>query len=258
MSGLLGWCRRNRGGLVDTVEGKMMERPTIQEWAHEDRRIEQVEQDATLRLMEHRWRALHVYGFTLRQCAEATGRGKSTIASYARAWELRLSGVLVTRTSDLVEMANHDEEGQAAMQAVADRHGVSLQTVRKTRMPEVRRIQAAMADEPTIEAKREKAQRYVETAKQADKARATEAERRRANTGRTLLQLETELDKTRRALRSAVMLARDAEVLDDTWQETINGMLAECDHLLRLLNAALTGASGVDWDAEMASLVGEA
>jgi hypothetical protein len=61
------------------------------------------------------------------------------------------------------------------------------------------------------------------------------------------------LTKARRALRDAVLLARESDLSDDHCEfltDTIAQVRAELD----LLSLAATGATHVDWDAELAKL----
>jgi hypothetical protein len=231
--------------------------PALTTLAREDRRLEEAEQSTVLALMEHRWRAVKEYGYSLREYGQAVGRSHRAIGYYVKAWELHLVKESFT-PAECLERVQHGEDRATAIRAVADLHGVGMASARQRHMPEVRRVQAAIADEPTPHAKEQRAARYVETVRKSEQNQRDRQERHRRDSSRSLLQVEVELDRARRALRQAVGIARDAANIDEQWQEQLNDMLADCEVLLGLLNAAIVDASAVDWDSELQGLTGEA
>lgn len=230
-----------------------MDKPALRVLAEQDQVLEQDADRTGFALMEHRWTAIHVHGYGVREYARAISRDPMTISRYVRAWQMRLDGVAESATAgDLLERANGSVQRNIAVDAVARIHGVGMAQARQRHMPEVRRVLAAIAE---ADDKQAKADAYVDAVMKSQAAQRADKDRKRASSTRSMLDLETELDKARRALRQAVLITKEATSLDETWHQHTAEIMDEVEHLCALLNLALTDSSGVDWDAEMGRLV---
>jgi len=101
----------------------------------QDRTIQADAQNATLRLMEHRWEAVQEVG-SARAYAKELGVDKRSVDSYVRAWSLWTletgDGAVLTRSpNDVLELAKLDAERAEATKIVADVKGQRIATVRK-------------------------------------------------------------------------------------------------------------------------------
>lgn len=73
--------------------------------------------------------------------------------------------------------------------------------------------------------------------------------------GLAWVNIEAEIDKVGRALKNALLLARECD-LDDEARELLGERINELRSTLDVLALAISGATSVDWDAELAKLEG--
>ena len=104
-----------------------------------DHAIEGLADRHSLQLMEHRWTAINVHGYGVREYAKAIDRSQRLVQMYVRAWELH-QGDEALLVPDLLAKASMSEDTYIAAKAIADADGVGASHVRSTRMPEVRRV----------------------------------------------------------------------------------------------------------------------
>jgi hypothetical protein len=229
-----------------------MKKPSLASLARTDKQL-QTQADLSGRaLCEHRWTAVNVHGYGVREYAREVGIKQPTMSRSVKAWELLRDSESLS-PSDVFERLWSSETRQIAQQAVADAHGTGLANARQRHMPEVRRDQSAIVNEPTTDARQARAQRYVEIRHREQRITAERKAQRAADPVSSLLDVEVEVDKARRALRQAVGLARNSHI-DATWGEQLTDMLTECETLLSLLNQAVVDVSSIDWDTELKGL----
>ena len=221
----------------------------IEQYATEDRRIEKTAENATLRLMEHRAKAVELFG--VREYARAIDRHHTTVLQYAKAWEMWGDGgrAPTARPEDILRLARMGEDRQAATQAVAQAKGVTVGTAERHHPTEVKRVRQAIADAPP-EARAEKAHKVARQIESTRQKQSEHTEQRRSRPQSSWFDLEREIDKARRALTVALTIARESK-LEGEYVELAQDSLGKVRALMGLIDLAITGTIEVDWDAEM-------
>lgn len=229
----------------------MVTKKRLRELVTTDREIGAEAQNATLRLMEHRWTAVQEIGST-REYARALGAGETTIRMYVRGWELWQEGAPGTpRTpNDVLQLAAVDAERREAMKIVADVKGRAIETVRKEHRPAVDLVLNAMRNEPDESKRIERGTQYAERVQASETARAEEHAARTRTAGRAYLTLQNKIYKAATSLRLALIDSRNV-TLDSETVELLQDSLEQVRHLTDLLNLKLVGDTGVDWDTEV-------
>lgn len=231
-----------------------------------DHRLEKAASTADEGLAKHRWHwtldESNPNRVSLREYARHVGRDVSRIAHQAKGY----ANWVLTPGSTLwesIERAKMSTERAEIVEAVAAANEITFGHAAKQYTPDVTRVREATEraaerqPDMTTEDRREYAKR---TAQNLARSRASEQQRRddrkRQRTANFML-LDARLDQMRRAGIDALNIARDAEVGPEEialLETTLDSLRA----LISLLNSAITGASDVDWDSELANLSKEA
>jgi hypothetical protein len=129
---------------------------SLQEYVREDKKLEKTTESATLALMELRWNAVNVDGYTQAEYARALGRSWATINRYARAWAIWTEWQEDTSTADRTPLdaymrAALSEAQFAATEVVADARGITLNTARVANAPEIKRARGIIDAAPDRE-----------------------------------------------------------------------------------------------------------
>lgn len=228
----------------------------------EDRAIEAEATSKTLALMEHRWKAVRVEGYGIKEYARALGhRQHGTVSKYVRGWEFwqerHEGGRNVATPLDALDLASMSEIKRDAVEAVAEAKGISASHASRHHAPSVARAREIIEAEPDRAAGITKAREHTERVEHM-RTRRTEVEAdKRRSLPKAYIEVEYELDKARRALQNAIGWARGHDGGFDTeCVELMSDSLAKVRSLLELMNMAIIGESGVDWDSELARIQG--
>lgn len=256
---------------------------TLDALVREDKTIESEQDNAILRLMEHRWKAVNEHGFGKREYARALGhKSDRTVRSYVRGWEMvRLDS---NRTpADALVLATMSEEQREATEIVAEVHGVKPSTIMKgggvsggttsvsdggyQYRQEVRRVRADIDDgtEALIDAGVEPAKAREDAAEIVKQRLATEQrgrtkqaetrERLKQDKARSFRNLEYELLQMKHRGRNALLLAKESDLEgEDELIEFIERAITDVRHVLELVSLAIVGEAKIDWDAELSKL----
>jgi len=159
-----------------------------------------------------------------------------------------------------ISKARMSSESAAAAEAVAKARGVSLGSVRDVRTRahqearRVREIARQLAEERGTSVEQE-APKVAETIVRQERAeQAAEADKRERHDIR-FIELEGYLVKAKRELLKALKIAPNVD-WDDESKELLTETVGNVKALLTLIDTALSGMSGVDWDAEFAKVAG--
>lgn len=229
-----------------------------------DHQLEEVANAADGQLARHRWHWTLDYTnpgrVDVAEYARQVGRDKSTIRVMVLGFDShrQLGDASSSDLQDHISRARMGSETAAAAEAVAKARGVGLSSVRDPRtkagqdVRRVRDISRQLAEEhgTSIEAEAPKVAETIVRAERA--AQATEAERRE-HTDLRFFEMERYLISAKRELLRAVKLAPQVP-WDDEHRELLGDTLSNVKALLGLLDSAIAGISGTDWDAEFAKL----
>jgi hypothetical protein len=233
-----------------------------EEVVHKDRQLSQAAGD----LMELRWHwtldESNASRISITGYARQVGVSHPAISRDANAWAAYLirnlevtPGGLQT-PGDFREAAGMREERRMATEAVAAATGRTFHAVAQRSPDEVNHV---------LETARERAEERgtlveheIERAAQwrakARKAAESEKDERRRAAGLRYIELEGLAGKAMQALRKMLDVAKDVE-LGDEETELLTKTLADLRALLGLLDLKITGATDVDWDAELERMV---
>jgi len=229
-----------------------------------DHQLESIADKASGQLSKHRWHWTlnedNPDRTTFTDYAQQVGRDESRIRKMANGYALWLDENTIggSADSDLqqhIDSAAMSAETAAAAQAVAKSRHLSVEHARKSRQSEVRRVREWARDRAekhgtTVEAE---APHVAEQIIKQEKADARLAEERKARLGLRFVKAENILASMYRRGQEALAEMRDVP-WDDEQRQLLIGAMANIKALLGLIDLALTGASDVDWDAEMAKL----
>jgi len=162
--------------------------------------------------------------------------------------------------SDHIGKARMNQETGAAAEAVARARGLSIRGVSdpgSTHHNEVRRVrdiarQLAEDHGTSIE---EEVDRVAQTIVREEQARREEQEDRAQRTDLRVIQAEQQVLIAKRAILKAIKELEGAE-LDDEGRDLLTTALDALKAASALMDARLSGKSGIDWDAELAKLSG--
>jgi hypothetical protein len=146
-------------------------------------------------------------------------------------------------------------ETRAAADAVSRARGVAVDTAKTNYQQETRRVREIsrqLAEERGTSVEQE-APKVAETIVRHEQAQQTEAAEKAERSDVRFVEMEGYLVKAKRELLRALKLA-PVVPWDDESQELLTETVANVKALLGLIDAALSGASGVDWDAEFAKV----
>jgi hypothetical protein len=224
----------------------------------EDHLLDEQVGKASSALMELRWHwtldESNPDRVSFSEYAREVGQTRKTITGYAQGWLLVEADPNMTAT-EARERAAMSAETEVAAEAVAKARGIGFERVSKSRRPEVRRVrewarEAAEQKGTSVEAEVEGVAEFIVKGEQAAQSdRAAKAERK----GVRYVALEGRLVKAQRALHEAL-----DEALAVEWgaeeQELLGGTIATVRRLLDLVDQAIAGSSGIDWDKALAEL----
>jgi alkanesulfonate monooxygenase SsuD/methylene tetrahydromethanopterin reductase-like flavin-dependent oxidoreductase (luciferase family) len=235
-----------------------------------DHNLEQIADKANGQLAKHRhhWTLdeSNPRRVSIREYARQVGRDESTIRvmvnGYATYSDENTCGV--NPAPDLqshISRARMGAETRAVAEAVAKARGVGLGSVRDVRTKahnearRVREISRQLAEERGTSVE-EEAPKVAETIVRHEQAQqAAEAEKLDRSDIR-FVEMEGYLVKAKRELLRALKLA-PAVPWDDESRELLTETVANIKALLALIDTAISGKSGVDWDAEFAKVAGD-
>jgi hypothetical protein len=226
----------------------------------EERRLDKAVSNASESLAKLRWHwtldESNPKRVALREYARETGRTRRIIEAYAYGYARWKGGDAgVATLAEAIERAKMGSETAAATEAVAAQRGLSIKQTRTVHASEVRRVREQARERaerrkttveeeiPTVMAWREKAARAAEREKVERKRRYSPA----------YFEAEAKLDRARREIAAVARLAVEMDWADQE-QELLQTTLANIKSLLKLVDAAVTGTSGTDWDGDLRRL----
>jgi hypothetical protein len=231
----------------------------------EDRKLTREAETSRGALARHRWHwtldESNLKRVSARAYAAAVGVSRQLIDQYAQGYALYQSvkGTLNAMTiSDAIARAQMGAETRAAAEAVAHARGITAEAVRRHRPNELRRVRdhaRELAEEKgtTIA---DEAGRVADFIVKAERTEArTEAGRRAKRTAR-YLELEGILAGAQRKLEQALTLSHQVDWGAEE-QELLLHSLKFVKRLLELIDLAIVGTKGIDWDTEIKKLSGE-
>jgi hypothetical protein len=235
-----------------------------------DHRLEKAASKASEELARHRWHwtldEANSNRVGIREYARQVGRVHATIGKYANGYARWLAAGghrSVATLPEMVDRAEMSAEREAVVEAVAEANEVTFSHARRSYTPDVTRVREAVEraterqPDMTTEDRREYAKR---TATNLARSRASEQHRRedrKQQRSALYMKVDARLDHARRDLADALNDARDGEFGEDEI-ELLEQALAAIRAVTSLLTSAITGASNVDWDDELAKLGKEA
>lgn len=232
--------------------------------AQEDQRLEQAAEGSRIALAAHRWHwtrdETNPGRVSVREYARSVGRDERTIRDMVNAYtEWIAGGAPRADFADYQARAKLRGETLVATEAVAKARGVSLESARRHHTEEVREVKAA-AEERAERRGTPVAEEIPKVAQDRAKARKADQHReakRKEKTALRYAEMEGKIATAMRALRH-VLAETDGVDFTPEERELLVDSLAQLRALLNLLDIRLTGASDIDWDAEMAKLGGQA
>ncbi len=230
----------------------------------EDRRLDQAASAASEELARLRWHwtldESNAERVGLREYARAVGRDHKTIRAHAEGYKTWAGGGAAPSSSlnQEVERAKLGGDRLAATEAVAEIRGVTVQTARKTRPTEVRRVLETAREraEQRGTSVEEEVLKVADWTVRSEKAARQVRDDRRRRMGLRFVELEEALARMYREGRRAVDIAATVEWGDEE-RELLQGTLAQIKALIGLLDLVWEGSAEIDWDAELAQLEGE-
>lgn len=223
-----------------------------------DHNLEQVAGKASEQLARHRWHwtldESNPQRVSIREYARQVGRSYPVIHQYAYA----AAGDRASPINERLHRANMSAETQAATEAVAKARGQAFATAHQHRTSEVRRVreiarQRAEERGTSVEAE---APKVAETIVRHERAEHAAEAARRERSDIRFIEMEGYLVKAKRELLRALKLA-PAVPWDDESRQLLSETVGNVRALLALIDSALSGTSGVDWDAELAKVAGD-
>ena len=225
----------------------------------EDRRLEAATDLAGEALARHRWHwtldESNSERVSIREYARSVGRGfgriQAMVNGFAR-WQAQGDlDVEVTALSliDCIELAKGGAEKEAATLAIAGVTGKTPSNVSAHMRQEVQAVRALATEraERLGTSVNEQLEPIAKRRADARVSKAMQRAQRREKHDLRYMEIEGELGRAARAIRSAITVARGVELEDEELellQITLNNVRA----LLGMLEARLTGDSGTDWD----------
>ena len=223
-----------------------------------DHRLESQAEKASEALIAHRWtwtrpdKPDHV---SIKEYARLVGRAYSTIQAQVAGYDawLEAGGTKGPRSlNEQIERAKVGTEKEATIEAVAEARGLSFQQVRKTRPTEVKRVRDAARDAAerkgtSVTDEVATVAKVIVAGEEADRAAAVEHKERRSL---RYIEVERHLLSALRTLRLAQVAITDVP-FDAEERELLRSTVESVRQLIGLIDARLTGAEKIDWDAEL-------
>jgi hypothetical protein len=162
--------------------------------------------------------------------------------------------------SDHIGRARFGKETGAAAEAVARARGLSIRGVsdpgskHHNEVRRVRDIARQLAEEHGTSVE-EEVDRVAQTIVREEQARREEQEDRAQRTDLRVIQAEQQVLIAKRAVLKAIRELEGAQ-LDDEGRDLLTTALDALKAASALMDARLSGKSGIDWDAELAKLSG--
>lgn len=201
---------------------------------------------------------------SMREYGRQVGRTHAAISASANGYAAHVAasgqGALSTRSlTDQVELARVGETRRVAAEAIADSEGTNVANVLRHRRAEV---DAVIADATATAERRgttvdDEIPAKAEWASRTRRARQKQAAAIRDSKSKSYAALESKLTRALTLLRGCVDDARYAGA-SGTDVEALQALVVDSQAALAFVDLALTGSSGVDWDAEAAKLGGSA
>jgi len=221
----------------------------------EDHRLEGLAEKDQERLAKHRWHNTldpKGPGYSIREYASAIGRHRSTVATFAKAYDAWVGGGRASATlSDCMMRVNLTGEKAEAAEAVAQVRGITARTARDHHRAQVNR---------TVQNARERVEKTGGSMSKAIKTIAKEDEVIRQATKRkqmsepiTYVKITKDLLDAKRSLNAALRDARGHRLGED-WTDMLVVAVDQVQGVLELVRMAISGNTKVDWDAELAKL----
>jgi len=223
--------------------------------------LEEIASAADGQLAKHRWHwtldESNPSRVSVNAYANAVGRDQSTIYVMVNGYARFVMDASI-ELQDHISRARMGGETAAAAEAVAKARGVSLSSVRDSRtkavqdVRRVREISRQLAEERGTSVE-EEAPKVAETIAKAEAAQKANDAERAAHADLRFFEMERYLISAKRELMRAVKLAPQV-AWDDEQKELLTDTVGNVRALLGLIDAAIAGISGTDWDAEFAKL----
>ena len=234
-----------------------------------DHRLETTAERASGELAKHRWHwtldESNPDRVGIREYARQVGRHQSTVHRHASGYAAALAVSRPDETpepaaiAEAVTKAAMGAETAAAAEAVAQARGTSLANAQRGRHTDetrrVREVARQLAEERGTSVE-EEAPKVAETIVRAEKAEHAVQAERAAHADMRFFEMERYLISAKRELMRAVKLAPQVP-WDEEHREMLTETVANVKALLGMLDSAIAGISGTDWDAELAKLGGE-
>jgi hypothetical protein len=231
-----------------------------------DHNLERVADRASSQLAQHRWRwTLDVSNpgrISIGEYARQVARSESTIRSAVNGYAMWLDdhpsgGYPPKSLGDYQSRARMGSETEAAAQAVSKARGIAMETARRGHADEMRRVRdiARQRAEERGTSIEEEAPKIAETIARHEKAQHAEQASQAEHTDIRFVEMEGYLIKAKRELLRALKLA-PVVPWDDESRELLSETVANVKALIGLIDTALSGSSGIDWDAEFAKVAG--
>lgn len=229
-----------------------------------DHRLETTAERASGELAKHRWHwtldESNPNRVSINAYAREVGRDHASIRVMVQGYAGFVKDASVP-LDDHIGKARMSGETAAAATAVAKARGVSPRTAQDSRSAyhnetrRVRDIARQLAEERGTSVE-EEAPKVAETIVRAEKAEQAVQAERAAHADMRFFEMERYLIAAKRELMRAVKLAPQVS-WDDESKELLAETAANIKALLGMLDSAIAGISGTDWDAELAKLGGE-
>jgi hypothetical protein len=229
------------------------------EVVREDRRLEDAQESTFEALVAHRWHwtldESNPERVPMREYARTLGRSERTIRGQVKGYADWRARAGARRLSDCIEMAGMGAETALAHEAVASARGVTVQTVREQRPVEVRHVreQARQRAEDRGTSVEEELPRTAEWVVRSERATQAHKNERARKTDLRLIEVASKVQRMIRLGVEVLDVMRTVE-WDDDGREIMEDSLDKLRALVGLLDVALVGSSGVDWDAELRKL----
>lgn len=226
----------------------------------EDHRLEQSASKASEALAKHRWHwtldESNPDRVSIRAYAKAVGRSFSAVQGHATGYASWVKADQQVLIGESIQRARMGGETEAATEAVAKARGNSFTHTRHNRHTEVKRVREIARDRAeehgtTVE---EEAPKAAEWIVKTEKAAARQTEQRKERLGLRFVEMERHLDKAKRALTDAVNMAHEVPWGDEE-RDLLTNTVSNVRSLLGLIDVALSGSSGTDFDAELERLL---
>lgn len=237
--------------------------PTLLEQAiREDRHLEDAVNRSRMDLAYHRWHwtldKQNPRRVTMSEYAKLLNRNQRTVVDMVNGYvDWREARVAPDALGEFLALAKLRGDTKEATVAVAEAKGIGVESARRHHAGEIRSVKATA---------QERAERKGTSVAQEVRSVAAKRQEHAAQTKQTkteaarrkdfrLISIEGKVASAMRYLRSALDESEDVPLTDDERQEVAD-MVGRLKAVANLLEVRLVGSTDVDWDKEMAKLVG--